>query len=310
MTVTESMVTIDEPFEDDRMVGFDDLSQEPEDVYGQLVTEGVIGEPIPTKVPRLLPLHDVHSVPGVFQPREHGTDVERAKEIGKGLTGKISDERVHVWWSGLRWIVIDGHHRVEGYWHKAKAGGASFKVPVECHVGLSVAEALQMSRTLNDRGRVRLTREEIGTTCWRIVLERRLSIKQIAKLTDSSPRRVSDMRKVSKDLQSRGWSLARLRSMSWKAARDAAKSIGETMDWNSDEARLKGAEWAKLINKVTGYQAAHDPEAFAWALALMTDNGSMIARVLHTEAFDETMRENLENEGWQYLPEEERIEDH
>lgn len=282
--------------------GFDEPGREPDDLYGQLRAESAAGSPAPQKRPDQLSLADLHLVPGVFQPRENGTDEARAKEIAKGLTGTGTDERIHCWWSGRRWIVIDGHHRVEAYQHLARSRGKTVRVPVECHVRLNVAEAVSLSRKLNDRGRERLSREEIATACWRIVLDEELSIKRTAELTTLSTRNVSNMRKVAKDLLNGSRSRAKLREMSWREARKAAQVIGDVGEWTSDDARAKGKEWAALMNKATGFQAVHDPEAFTWALAFMTDNGSVMSRVLHTEAFEETLREDLEEAGWEYRP--------
>jgi len=46
------------------------------------------------------------------------------------LDGSNLDEPIHVWWSGTRWIVIEGHHRHAAYILKRDQMGKILQVPV------------------------------------------------------------------------------------------------------------------------------------------------------------------------------------
>jgi hypothetical protein len=82
----------------------------------------------PLKVPRSRSLEFIHVEACVFQPREIGLDHERVEEISEDLNGGALDERVRVWWSGMRWTVIDGHHRHAAYTLPRKNSGETLKL--------------------------------------------------------------------------------------------------------------------------------------------------------------------------------------
>ena len=64
-------------------------------------------------------LEEINTIPTVFQPRKLGSQIIEENEVMSELVGAIqrqgilSIDPVLIWWSGKRWIVIDGHHRIE-----------------------------------------------------------------------------------------------------------------------------------------------------------------------------------------------------
>lgn len=138
----------------------------------------------PPKEPRRLPLSDIHIEPVAFQPRGDGLNSDRAEVISRGLGQGRLDDPVHVWWSGMRWIVIDGHHRVEAYRMKQeREGGKALMVSVRCHWGCNAAEALALSGNLNGRPKETITKTERLETAWVLVCDGQGSITQQADQT-------------------------------------------------------------------------------------------------------------------------------
>jgi hypothetical protein len=106
------------------------------------------------KTPRSVSLNALHVEPLVFQVRTEGLDLDRVEEIAKGLQGNNLDDPLHIWWSGLRWIIVEGHHRHAAYKIKAERDGVSLMVPVEAHVDMSLSKAMGTAAVLNDRDKI------------------------------------------------------------------------------------------------------------------------------------------------------------
>ncbi|MEM9735024.1 MAG: hypothetical protein AAF908_00265, partial [Pseudomonadota bacterium] len=85
----------------------------------RLQEERDAGAPPPDPNPERLPLAALHTVPEAFQGRHPLLSMTRFGETAGELLRRIRQgielDPMKVWWSGARWIVLDGHHRLEAY---------------------------------------------------------------------------------------------------------------------------------------------------------------------------------------------------
>ena len=270
-----------------------DEGDTPASAIERLKRESQRGKARPAKKPQKLSLSDITEEPAVFQMRDGGTDAARAKQIGKGL-GSKTDERVHVWWSGERWIVIDGHHRIEGY-RSSKA--ATFKVPVEAYVGMTLGEAIGWATQINAREKVPISREEKANGAWRVVLQGDGTVPQQAGWSGVSPAQINIMRKVRRVLLERGVTIAVMMVQGWDWSRRIEKEQSES-DWSEDVQNAKAQEWAQIITKALGGQATKDPDSLSLAIKYMTSDGSLLERMVQGDRFEDAFGKSLVNAGW------------
>ncbi|WP_460273933.1 hypothetical protein [Celeribacter sp. ULVN23_4] len=242
----------------------------------------------PPKVPRSLPLDALHVEPAVFQPREIGLDQERVKEISEGLNGGALDERVHIWWSGKRWIVIDGHHRHAAYMLLRETSGETLKVPVEAHPQFSLGEAMGAAAKINSRDRVRITREEKGNNAWRLVCLGEGSIAEQAEWSGASKAQISIMRKTFESLRERRIKAPTMIDRGWDWSRQIAKG-DSPREFTEEVQEGMAQDWAKKIGNALGGKATECPGVLARALQIISP--TLPARLLDSEAFWDALNE-------------------
>jgi hypothetical protein len=262
------------------------LSENRSEAIDRLKVERLTNPQPPLKVPRSLPLEAIHVEPCVFQPREIGLDPERVEEISEGLNGGALDERVHVWWSGKRWIVIDGHHRHAAYTLLRETSGETLKVPVEAHPQFSLGEAMGAAAKINSRERVTITREEKGNNAWRLVCLGDGSIAQQAEWSGVSKAQISIMRKTHERLLKRRIKGPIMIDRGWDWCRETDK--GDTQREFTPEAQEAMAqEWAVKIGKALGGKATECPDILARALEIISL--ALPARLIESDAFSDAL---------------------
>lgn len=125
-----------------------------------------------------LVLGDIHLAPEVFQHRDQSPEYqwERSFHIAD-LLGAIGCEpsrrldRITVWCCGGRWIVLDGHYRLEAYIQYAREQGVplnKFAVPCEAFKG-DPYEAWDYAATANRKVTSPLTTTERSNAAWKRV---------------------------------------------------------------------------------------------------------------------------------------------
>lgn len=129
---------------------------------------------------------------------------------------------IHVWWSGLRWIVVEGHHRHAANVRKEKQTGQAFAVPVVAHGDIPFFQAQGIAGQLNDRAKVRISKPEKLNNAWRVVCVGQGSIREQSEYTGVSQSRISIMRKAKVKLVSRKMSSERMIDAGWKQCREWA----------------------------------------------------------------------------------------
>lgn len=174
---------------------------------------------LPKRTKFNLVLGDVHTEPEVFQHRDQGHECRW--ELGlhiANLEAAIRREPQHrldpitVWCCGGRWIVLDGHYRLEAYTRYATEQGTPlnrFKVPCEAFKGSPYA-AWDYSATANKKATRPLTTTERSNATWKRVClswkdgEWITSKAGLEELGLSCKNTISRMRRVLRGLMEKG----------------------------------------------------------------------------------------------------------
>lgn len=247
------------------------------EALARLDAERKAGSPAPAKAPGKVPLRDLHTEPHAFQVREdQAPDPDHVAEIARGV-GSDLDEHLGVWWSGARWIVIDGHHRHAGYLEAVELGriGMTYKVPVMAHDVPTAAAARMIAAQVNNRDRKRITVEERTAEAWRMICNGIGSKAEQAKASGAQPSTIGNMRAVFKRLhEERGIPAENLEGLGWERARklDKGKDV-EGGEWTAAMDEAAAQDWAKRISKaLDGRRIVMSPGRMARALEIISED--------------------------------------
>jgi hypothetical protein len=236
----------------------------------------------PMRIPRSVSLAVLHVEPLVFQVRSDGLDLDRVEEIAKGLQGSNLDDPLHIWWSGLRWIIVEGHHRHAAYQLKAERDGVTLNVPVEAHVDISLFDAMGAATVLNDRDKVSISKAEKLDMAWTMVCMQGRSIAQTAKSSGISESQISKMRQVLAKLKTMKIGTSHMIDHGWVKCREWA--LGKThRDFNSDALEGMAQEMAEELKKLKVTSAIKSPDVFARAIEILSHE--LPSRLLASEPF-------------------------
>jgi hypothetical protein len=249
-------------------------------VRGEIISTNTAYYPKPSK----LPLSDLWIEELVFQQRETegredgGTVPYHVDNLLRNLKAE-TDKRLDpivIWWTGVRWVILDGHHRHMAYTSFIKEEGESadnFHVPVKTFTG-AFDGAFDYSSMANRKVSEPLTANERSNAAWRrVCLDARdgnsweLSKKEIAKRVTVSEGQIGKMRstylKVStlKNI----WCGCPL-NLSWAEASELANGGRVVTDYTPDEQELRASDLAKRLGKTFGKSLHSDPETFWMAV--------------------------------------------
>lgn len=248
----------------------------------------------PKAITHLRPQEIIRAV-SVFQPRSLDGNLLADEAHIRVLEEAIGDPKgprhldpILVWWSGKKWYVIDGFHRLEAY----KRAKVTTPIPVEIFEG-NLEQAMAAASAANSKDKLPMTKEDKKNMAWRLVrFTKGLSKSEIAKACAISERTVANMRSTMKTLLETGEQQAGDLPDSWREARrEAAGTTLEHVDW--DELTRKDAErMSKAIARSLGQQIHQKPEAFALALKLCDER--LPQRLMETQAWEDDLRKQAE----------------
>lgn len=233
------------------------------------------GNPAPVKDPRTVPLDDLRTDPEAFQVRGSlDPDTGHVAEIAAGIGDAHLDEPLGVWWDGLGWCVIDGHHRHAAYLARAERGEikATHPVPVRVHQVETAAAARGVAAQVNSRGKRQTTLEERTAEAWRLVCAGEGSKAQQAERSQANVSTVGRMRAVFKRLhEGRGIGVHQMEAMGWEAAQRIDKGQDAAGAWTDALDEKAAQEWAKRIgNAIKVEKLVRNPDRLARALAIIS----------------------------------------
>lgn len=243
--------------------------------YRQLEEELANGTPQPlTASPRgpvrkMMPLDKIDQMTSVFQPRVEGDDYASERHI-ETLMNAIMQEREHqldpvtVWWSGKRWLVIDGHHRLNAHSRLRDKGKGPQCISVKTFRGTLLA-AIEESTRLNSKDKLAISKDDKQTRAWQLVtMDGNLSVRRIATVCKVGKTSVSRMRAKQRELindYGDDW-LGAVEGMTWREV----INIGVERDFNEEKQERIVKDWTKRLRKSFGRQATKQPELFDKAL--------------------------------------------
>jgi hypothetical protein len=217
-----------------------------------------------------------------------------------------------IWWTGARWVLLDGHHRHEAYTRyvelhqKAKS---ALKVAVEVTEADTVEDAVKVANAENRKARLNTTQVDKLGYAWRLVTsDLGWSIRTIEQSSGASKSTVNRMRRTMKSLTEKGYPSERLAGLDWdtvqdlKKRRDMDTSGGAVLDYDADDALLtQGAEWARRLGKEFGSKLHQAPDIAA--AMLLSYGRETTSRILQSR-FLYPLREELEAEDWASIEDE------
>ncbi|AML52747.1 hypothetical protein [Falsihalocynthiibacter arcticus] len=258
------------------------------------------GEAMPPSVPRSLPLEAIREEPIVFQPRKDGVDPERVEKISQDVNGGVLDEQIHVWWSGMGWIVVDGHHRMAAYRLKAdRDGEKGLKAPVKVLIGHSLDQAMAVASKLNSREKDPITREEKMDSAWVLICRDVGSKKELHEWTGISQGQIGIMRALFKRLRERRKSPMRLMGMTWENARLMDKKGKLKPEWSPEQEEAMAQEWGRKLLKALGEKMRMQPEVLARAIQIVSEE--LPHRLIRSDAFHDGFEKAKETTGFDLL---------
>lgn len=257
--------------------------------------------PSPAPDDGTLPLQAIDKLEAVFQPRElRGLLIERdwfIDDLARAIerNGDQGLDPILVWWTGRRWVVLDGHHRIAAY---LQAGWAERSVPVEVFAG-NIDEARLEATRRNTKNTLPIRQPERLQAAWRLVCTSSLTKLQIANGTGVAPRTVSSMRRRLREVVATAplrWNHHTLGDEAWGRVRSPDfLSSGESKEDHQDINERTAEVWAKRLTKHLGPAMTKNPEAFALAITFVSE--AFPKRLMETEAWAAHRAEVADDEG-------------
>jgi len=256
----------------------------------RLEREGEAGKPQPP-IAGDLPLKAVHTAEALFQPRRKTTRwyVEHLTSRVRAEGGTLAP--ILVWWSGKRWYVLDGHHRLGAYTQfnsTAEVGRRIATTPVEVFSG-TAAEAHDRAVEANSKDHLRMERRDKRNAAWRMVCLARGGGVGVAIAARSGMTRQT-VAKMQGHYQAirQCFPLHQPLDMTWRDAMDlvAGRDRG---GWGDQEEEAEAQERTERLQKTFGKMTlATSPEVTARSLEKY--NSGLITMLVETDTFNDAVR--------------------
>lgn len=243
----------------------------------KLIEETQANKRPPQDDPETIHLEQIRMAHSVFQPRQFlEGSVGHSEEHIQKLVEAIFNEPSHtldpitVWWSGERWRVIDGAHRLIAYRRvKSKGKLKNTMVPVKVFIG-NLYQAIEESVKLNSKDKLQMTKSDKANSAWRMTVLAKHSKKQIHVICKVGISTVSRMRNVlvkfKETFHEKYFDEALSRT--WEdAQRLGRKEVTRDDSWEDQLAMT----WSRRLAKEFGTKAATQPTIFAKAIEIYSN---------------------------------------
>jgi hypothetical protein len=278
------------------------------EIMALIEAERAGGHPPPNASLKKLPLRDIHEEPLVFQLRQDGPTGSLPKSeahvraLGRAIStakGQLPGDRIAVWWSGSRWIVVDGHHRLDAYRRWARSGGKRYdavRLDVEAVPG-NLNDALKRTASENSKARLQMTKAERLGRAWLLVIRgAEGSVRHLAGITGASKSTVGNMYPVRDTLRARGMTDHDMMERGWEACYRAFDGPGG-LAAGGEPGDATVAAWSDRIRKHFGAFANKHPELFARALA--DYSREMVVEMIRSGAWEDELEEAADREAFE-----------
>lgn len=223
--------------------------------------ERATGRATPRGLITNLQLRQIALASSVFQARQLHDSYEQYLSDAHSETLKVclkasptqTLEAIVVWWSGKRWIALDGHHRVEAYRRLERdTKGTIQRIPVVTFEG-PLDTAIAKSIELNARDKLPMTYDDKANAAWRLIVEESLSKSEISRVTTVHRNTLTKMSKALDSLKKKHPLCYRDEAldMTWDEARRSEMAQREYGDFEEYDER-QAFEWCKGFRKLIG----------------------------------------------------------
>lgn len=235
----------------------------------------------PITVGDTIPHRELHEMPSLFQPRS-GINDQHLNSLGNSINIESSHklDPIEIWWSGSKYYVLDGHHRLTAYrLYEKKRREREPKwdlpqIPISVFKG-TLEAAVARATFLNSKDKLMMTKEEKLNRAWMFVsLQGAMSKKEIAATCGISTTTVGDMRKqrnyiekiwpdVETDNPSNKACFSWCLESSWRDAKQYGLEERVYSDeWADKDARQLADRFGKAFGKVNPERARQFARAF------------------------------------------------
>lgn len=244
----------------------------------QLIKETEINKTPPQDNPENIHLEKIRMAHSVFQPRQFlegsvGYSEEHIQKLVEAIFNEPSHtlDPITVWWSGEKWRVIDGAHRLIAYRRvKSKGKLKNPLVPVKIFVG-NLYQAIEESVKLNSKDKLPMTKSDKANSAWRMTVLEKHSKKQIHVICKVGISTVSRMRNVLVKMKEKFLEryFDEALSYTWEdAQRFDKEQITRDDSWEDKLAM----NWSRRLAREFGTKAASQHAAFAKAIEIYSSS--------------------------------------
>ncbi|WP_181389400.1 ParB N-terminal domain-containing protein [Pseudoprimorskyibacter insulae] len=250
-----------------------------------LIVDHKVGLVPPDPSPTVLPLDVLKTERGAFQMRERELPEWVDDLLVTLRQGNGTLDPLFVWWTGRRWVVLDGHHRLEAYRKLSEATGKPVLVPVKVSQAKDSEQAILEANRENSKDKLNTTLDDKHRQAWyMVVMGIGGSVRAIAEATGSSKSTVGRMRKIRDQLKLMKYSQNRLLGLSWEQAVQCSKGDqnGSYRGVIDEDEGLKdeGTRWAERLSKLFGSKLKDAPDIAA--LMLLSYGRATTKRILQS----------------------------
>lgn len=245
----------------------------------RLEAEAAGGSPAPTVDGGCLPLDDIYTSPEL-QPRGEQTGSFDSEKHIRGLIRSIKGkpdgilQSILVWWSGRRWYVVDGHHRLASYKQVEKGGKAKWGpngVPVEVlEGGYSAARLACLGG--NTQAKLEMTEVDRLDGAWKLTVDGIGSKREVMTSASVSDGTVKNMRRALMELRKRELDGNEIAALSWDEARRLADNLEMPANRSDEWVEKLAEEWKNRLRTTFGGALTKNPDIFAMAVRRYSPN--------------------------------------
>lgn len=240
----------------------------------KLIEETQANKRPPQDDPKTINLEQIRMAHSVFQPRQFlegsvGYSEEHIQKLVEAIFNEPSHtlDPITVWWSGEKWRVIDGAHRLIAYRRvKSQKKLKNLMIPVKVFIG-TLYQAIEESVKLNSKDKLQMTKSDKANSAWRMTILEKHSKKQIHVICKVGLSTVSRMRNVLVKMKEKfldGF-LKKALSYTWEdAQRFDQREVTIDESWEDKLAK----NWSRRLAREFGMKAATQPIAFAKAIEI------------------------------------------
>lgn len=262
------------------------------------------GSPTPSEVVKELSIKKIARNDLIFQHRltDKWITKRHISNLLKALktSGGLPFSPLTIFWSGVQWLLVDGHHRHEAYFDYQKSQKLSdITVPVEVFKG-TLDEAIAEALKGNSRDKLVMTSLEKSEGAWRLTLGTQLSFNQIVKASTRSRSTVTNMRRVMKEILKTHTREALLK-LSWAEAQMILKGLDPNREFNSDRLAELAQQMANNLLAKFGTNFGKNPEVVYEALCIYDSTLLPALMDMYREPEDEVQDEYVDDLSKPYL---------